>query len=33
MRVDRKPVVHMFANAMVRLARLVRRIDVDDDQR
>jgi hypothetical protein len=23
----------MFANAMVRFARLVRRIDVDDDQR
>ncbi len=33
MRVDRKPVVHMFANAMVRFARLVRRIDVDDHQR
>ena len=33
MRVYRQPVVGMLSNAMVRLAGLVRRIDVDDDQR
>ena len=33
MRVDRKPVVHMFADAMVRLAGLIRRIDMDDHER
>src|SRR5260370_335066 len=33
MRVYRQPVVGMLSNTMVRLAGLIRRIDVDDDER